>query len=57
MGGGFTGVTAARELTMRGRSSVLVESRDPCARAAPRGSQRARHGPGCVLPVPPGPAG
>ncbi|MGW7137513.1 FAD-dependent oxidoreductase [Streptomyces xanthophaeus] len=28
IGGGFAGVTAARELTMRGRRAVLVESRD-----------------------------
>jgi pseudooxynicotine dehydrogenase len=28
VGGGFAGVTAARELTMRGRSAVLVEARD-----------------------------
>jgi monoamine oxidase len=28
IGGGFAGVTAARELTMRGRSTVLVEARD-----------------------------
>ena len=28
VGGGFAGVTAARELTMRGRSSVLLEARD-----------------------------
>jgi monoamine oxidase len=28
IGGGFTGVTAARELTMRGRSSVLLEAHD-----------------------------
>ncbi|AYV25201.1 Pseudooxynicotine oxidase [Streptomyces sp. ADI95-16] len=28
IGGGFAGVTAARELTMRGRRTVLVESRD-----------------------------
>jgi monoamine oxidase len=28
IGGGFAGVTAARELTMRGRSAVLVEARD-----------------------------
>jgi cation diffusion facilitator CzcD-associated flavoprotein CzcO len=28
VGGGFAGVTAARELTMRGQSAVLVEARD-----------------------------
>ena len=28
IGGGFAGVTAARELTMRGRTAVLVEARD-----------------------------
>src|SRR3954471_19049730 len=28
VGGGFAGVTAARELTMRGRSAVLLEARD-----------------------------
>ena len=28
VGGGFAEVTAARELTMRGRSAVLVEARD-----------------------------
>ena len=28
VGGGFAGVTAARELTMRGRTAVLVEARD-----------------------------
>jgi pseudooxynicotine oxidase len=28
VGGGFAGVTAARELTMRGHSAVLVEARD-----------------------------
>ena len=28
VGAGFAGVTAARELTMRGRSAVLVEARD-----------------------------
>jgi monoamine oxidase len=28
VGGGFAGVVAARELTMRGRSAVLVEARD-----------------------------
>jgi len=28
IGGGFAGVTAARELSMRGRSSVLLEARD-----------------------------
>jgi choline dehydrogenase-like flavoprotein len=28
VGGVFAGVTAARELTMRGRSAVLVEARD-----------------------------
>jgi monoamine oxidase len=28
VGGGFAGVTTARELTMRGRSAVLVEARD-----------------------------
>ena len=28
VGGGFDGVTVARELTMRGRSAVLVETRD-----------------------------
>ncbi len=28
VGGGFAGVTAARELRMRGRSAVLVERRD-----------------------------
>ena len=28
VGGGFAGVTAARELTMRGRSAVLVDPRD-----------------------------
>ena len=28
VGGGFAGVTAARELTVRGRSAVLVEARD-----------------------------
>jgi hypothetical protein len=28
VGGGFAGVTAARELTMRGRSALLVEARD-----------------------------
>jgi monoamine oxidase len=28
VGGGFAGVMAARELTMRGRSAVLVEARD-----------------------------
>ena len=28
VGGGFAGVTAARELTMRGRSAVLLETRD-----------------------------
>ena len=28
VGGGFAGVTAARELTMRGRRAVLVEVRD-----------------------------
>ena len=28
IGGGFAGVTAARELTMRGRSAVLLETRD-----------------------------
>jgi pseudooxynicotine oxidase len=28
IGGGFAGVTASRELTMRGRRTVLVEARD-----------------------------
>jgi monoamine oxidase len=28
IGGGFAGVTAARELSMRGRTTVLVEARD-----------------------------
>jgi monoamine oxidase len=28
VGGGFAEVTTARELTMRGRSAVLVEARD-----------------------------
>jgi len=28
VGGGFAGVTAVRELTMRGRSAVLLEARD-----------------------------
>ena len=28
VGGGFAGVTAARELTMRGRRAVLLEARD-----------------------------
>ena len=28
IGGGFAGVTAARELNMRGRSAVLIEARD-----------------------------
>ena len=28
VGGGFAGVTTARELTMRGRTAVLVEARD-----------------------------
>lgn len=28
VGGGFAGVTAARELTMRGRTAALVEARE-----------------------------